>query len=189
MQVIFCTGYHREIPFTVNKQEFSFPDTPLYKYTFNPKYRNMAFALFMKTVGPQFPVAWLQSRWVAKLFAGQLSLPSAEAMLKSSKAQTRHHGIGGLDPFDTCDLFMSAIGMPRPSGWKLFGMLFTAPLSLIKYLSGPRWQYWVPLDELAPPVKHYPSSSMEVVAGKMTVPIKVKAAQFKAEILKAANAA
>uniref|UniRef100_A0A061QU23 Flavin-containing monooxygenase n=1 Tax=Tetraselmis sp. GSL018 TaxID=582737 RepID=A0A061QU23_9CHLO len=169
--VIFATGYHREIPFTVNKTEFSFPDTPLYKYTFNPSYKNMAFALFMKTVGPQFPVCWFQSRWVAQVFSGQRKLPPAEAMLKSSKAQTRHHGIGGLDPFDTCDLFMDAIGYPRPSNWQLFGMMFTRPTFVIKYLFSPRWALWVPAEKLCPPISKYPKSSMERVGGKMTVPI------------------
>ena len=168
MQVIFCTGYHREVPFTINGKEFSFPDTPLLDWTFNPSYRNMAFSLFMKTVGPQFPLAWMQARWVALVLSGQKELPPAADMLKNSQLLSKHHGIGGLDPFDTCDKFMMNIGFPRPTNFQLLCSAFTRPTWLWNYLMGPRWRIWVPMDSLCPPINKFPGTSMQQVGSKMT---------------------
>ncbi len=131
----------------------------------------MAFSLFMKTVGPQFPVAWMQARWVALVLSGQKELPSAEYMSKNSQSLSQHHGIGGLDPFDTCDRFMAQAGFPRPSNFQLLCSLFTRPTWVWNYLMGARWRIWVPMDTLCPPIKKYPGCSMQQVGNKVTTPI------------------
>ena len=131
----------------------------------------MAFSLFMKTVGPQFPVAWMQARWVALVMSGQKNLPSQEFMANNSKVLSKHHGIGGLDPFDTCDLFMKQVGFPRPTNFQLISKAFTSPTWVWNYLMGPRWRIWVPMDTLCPPIKKFPGSSMQQVGNKVTTPI------------------
>jgi len=165
--VVYSTGYHREIPFTINKKEFEFPDTPLFHYTFNPEYRNFAFSLYFKPVGPSFSACWLQARWIALVLSKKLALPPADVMLKNSKAQTRHHGVGGLDPFNTFDEFMEQVNLARPTTKQLFAKFFYKPLWVIDYLRKPRWNLWVPVESLCPPIPEYPKSSLVPVGDKM----------------------
>merc|ERR1711879_157665 len=178
--VVFATGYHREVPFTINGKEFSFPDTPLYHYTFNPSYRNVAFSVFFKPTGPSFGQAWLQGRWLSQVFAGELSLPSAEVMLKQSKAQSKHHGVGGLDPFNLFDEFMEQLELPRPTGFQLMMRSLYQPFWVYRYLMAPRWNLWIPVSKLAPGVQEYAPSSQERVGDRYAKPIGAAAPAMKA---------
>merc|ERR1712078_369788 len=184
--VVFATGYHREIPFTINKKTFEFPDNPLFHYTFNPNYRNMAFSVFFKPTGPSFGQAWLQGRWLAQVFAKELTLPAADKMLKESKCQSRHHGIGGLDPFNLFDEFMEQLGLGRPTLMKLAGYCLYKPFWTYRYMMAPRWQIWVPLEKLCPPIKGMPTSSQQIVSDKKHQPIGAWAPQAASKAAAAA---
>lgn len=91
--MIFATGYHRELPFTVNGAEFRFPEQPLYKYTFSPSYRGLGFCLYMHSVG-SFQVAWMQSRWIVSSLLGKIPLPPQDAMKEQATALSAHQGKG-----------------------------------------------------------------------------------------------
>eukprot|EP00191_Tetraselmis_sp_GSL018_P022601 CAMPEP_0177621976 /NCGR_PEP_ID=MMETSP0419_2-20121207/27958_1 /TAXON_ID=582737 /ORGANISM="Tetraselmis sp., Strain GSL018" /LENGTH=177 /DNA_ID=CAMNT_0019122101 /DNA_START=538 /DNA_END=1068 /DNA_ORIENTATION=+ len=114
-KIVFATGYHRELPFTVNGSRFNFPEQPLYRYTFSPRHRNLAFCLFMHSVG-SFQVAWMQAKWISSVMVGRCSLPPRQEMEASSRALSVHQGKDGLDPFDTQDMFASGAPAARREG-------------------------------------------------------------------------
>lgn len=98
-QVIFATGYHREIPFTINGEAFSFPKTPLYKYTFSTKYKGFGFLLFMHPVGPSFQCGWIQSKYISRVLSGKTELPDRHIMEQQSIPLDAHQGKGGHGSF------------------------------------------------------------------------------------------
>lgn len=79
--VVLATGYAPAFPFLPP----GVPDAidgalALYRLVFPPGVADLAFVGMTRVSGPVFPVAELQARWVAAVFAGRASLPSAGAM-------------------------------------------------------------------------------------------------------------
>ena len=79
--IVLATGYAAEFPFLPPGVPAVFEDAlALYRLVFPPGVAGLAFVGMTRVSGPVFPVAELQARWVAAVFAGQASLPSAGAM-------------------------------------------------------------------------------------------------------------
>ncbi|XP_050040208.2 flavin-containing monooxygenase 5-like [Dermacentor andersoni] len=83
--VVLATGYEIKFPF-LSKNMVSVVDNHvhLYKYVFPPQLKHPSLAVIglIQTLGPIFPAAEMQSRWMAKLLSEKRSLPSEEAMLE-----------------------------------------------------------------------------------------------------------
>lgn len=79
--IVLATGYAPEFPFLP-------PGVParidralaLYRLVFPPGIARLAFVGMTRVSGPVFPVAELQARWVAAVFAERASLPAPERM-------------------------------------------------------------------------------------------------------------
>ena len=79
--VVLATGYSVAFPFLP-------PGIPerlegalaLYRMVFPPGVADLAFVGMTRVAGPVFPVAELQARWVAAVFAQRVTLPPAEFM-------------------------------------------------------------------------------------------------------------
>ena len=92
-QIVFATGYHRELPFTVNGKEFRFPEQPLFKYTFSPGHQQLGFCLYMHSIG-SFQVSWMQAKWIVSVLAGKVALPPQKVMHDKAVALEEHQGKG-----------------------------------------------------------------------------------------------
>lgn len=62
----------------------------LYKMVFDPNHPTLAFIGMAQPVGPLMPISELQSRWVARLFAGKQRLPSKSVMYKDIQAYQKN---------------------------------------------------------------------------------------------------
>jgi cation diffusion facilitator CzcD-associated flavoprotein CzcO len=79
--IVLATGYAAEFPFLPPGVPAVFQGAlALYRLVFPPGVAGLAFVGMTRVSGPVFPVAELQARWVAAVFAGQAALPSAGAM-------------------------------------------------------------------------------------------------------------
>ncbi|WVZ57588.1 hypothetical protein U9M48_007954 [Paspalum notatum var. saurae] len=81
--ILYCTGYHYYFPF-LNLDGFTVDENrvgPLYKHVFPPKYApNLSFVgLPSKTI--IFKSLELESKWVAAVLSGRVTLPSEEDMM------------------------------------------------------------------------------------------------------------
>ena len=79
--VVLATGYTHAFPFL----PLGIPATvhgalALYRLVFPPGVDRLAFVGMTRVSGPVFPIAELQARWVAAVFAGRVSLPPADVM-------------------------------------------------------------------------------------------------------------
>ncbi|XP_075545127.1 flavin-containing monooxygenase 5-like isoform X2 [Dermacentor variabilis] len=83
--VVLATGYQIKFPF-LSKDMVSEVDNHvhLYKYVFPPQLKHPSLAVIglIQPLGPIFPAAEMQSRWVAHMLFEKRSLPSEEAMLE-----------------------------------------------------------------------------------------------------------
>ena len=174
--VIMCTGYKTVLPFLENREINNNRD--LYKHVFMPDDPTIAFVGFARpNIGALPPVAEMQSRWVAKVFAGELSLPSAEEMKKVMQSDTefitklksgyakRNAVSSGIDYQPYLDLIAGYVGC-RPNLWKLlakpkifFGVLF-GPFASYQYrLNGDSVRYDV-AEEVVSNLPPYPTERL-----------------------------
>ena len=133
--IICCTGYTLRFPFLDETVVKPAGDTiALYQHVFHPDVPNLAFIGLCIVAGPLFPVAELQARWVARVFAGALSLPSRAARHRSIQAQQRAALRRGAHPLRVQLLdYMDALA--RPVGVK--PQLLREPGLLVPLLAGP----------------------------------------------------
>ena len=98
--VIVCaTGYAVEFPFLS-------PDVPgtvegalaLYRLVWPPEVGGLAFVAMCRVHGPVFPIAELQARWVAAVFAGRASLPGPGEMRAEIASRVARARASGGDP-------------------------------------------------------------------------------------------
>ena len=79
--IVCCTGYTLRFPFLpeglVHVKENR---VDLYKHVFHPDLPTLAFVGLCTVAGSHLPVAEMQGRWVARMLAGRMSLPSQEEM-------------------------------------------------------------------------------------------------------------
>ncbi|KAM0824248.1 hypothetical protein ACQ4PT_070334 [Festuca glaucescens] len=84
--ILFCTGYRYHFPF-LDLDELTVDEDnsvgPLYKHVFPPKYApNLSFVgLPSKGDTTIFQLFELESKWVARVLSGRVTLPSEEGML------------------------------------------------------------------------------------------------------------
>jgi dimethylaniline monooxygenase (N-oxide forming) len=88
--IVLATGYTHAFPFL----PAGIPATldgalALYRLVFPPGVPELAFVGMTRVSGPVFPVAELQARWVAAIFAGRARLPSVDAMRDEIETRIR----------------------------------------------------------------------------------------------------
>ncbi|KAH6934858.1 hypothetical protein HPB50_001542 [Hyalomma asiaticum] len=129
--VILATGYQIKFPF-LPKDVVSVVDNQvqLYKYVFPPhlQHPNLAVIDLVQAVGATFPIAEMQSRWVAELLPNKRSLPSKEAMfedIRKKRESMRRRYVASprhtiqVDWINYMDELASQIGA-RPNIFKYF---------------------------------------------------------------------
>jgi dimethylaniline monooxygenase (N-oxide forming) len=78
--ILYCTGYQLSLPYLqAGLVEVSDNRPLLYKHVFAPGHPGLAFVGYFQTTGPIPPLAEMQARWVARVWAGRAALPPAEA--------------------------------------------------------------------------------------------------------------
>lgn len=88
--VVLATGYTCKFPY-IDEDLFD-PEgnrCELYKYVFPPhlKHPSLCFIGLAQPVGPLFPISESQARWYVQCLAGNVRLPSEEAMMKDVRAK------------------------------------------------------------------------------------------------------
>jgi dimethylaniline monooxygenase (N-oxide forming) len=79
--IIYCTGYELRFPFlSESLLSVEHNRVELYKYVFHPDLPTLAFVGICTVLGSHIPVAEMQARWVARVLAGRLPLPSQQQM-------------------------------------------------------------------------------------------------------------
>ncbi|KAJ3156111.1 Cyclopentanone 1,2-monooxygenase (CPMO) [Geranomyces michiganensis] len=84
--VIYCTGYRIEHPFLDNalavlgQERADSNRVRLYKNVFPVRHRGIAFVGLVQPIGAVMPVSEMQARWVARVFSGTSTLPTASEM-------------------------------------------------------------------------------------------------------------
>ncbi|WKY09932.1 hypothetical protein Q1695_002356 [Nippostrongylus brasiliensis] len=81
--LITCTGYTFGFPYLDKKIiNIEHHEVPLYKFVFPPNNPNLAVIGMIQPIGSIVPISEMQTRWVTKVFLGELELPT--------KAEMRH---------------------------------------------------------------------------------------------------
>jgi len=142
--VIFGTGYDLDLPFLsedirrtldVDKRHID-----LHEFTFHPDLPGLAFVAIHPQIGPYFPSAELQARWIAYVWSGARPGPSREEM-EAGLARYRARRGGSQE----VPLHLAAIRVARGAGvepdvdrWpELARALLFGPLSAVSFrLSG-----------------------------------------------------
>ena len=89
--VICCTGYELRFPFLPDALlEIKHNGVELYKHVFHPDIPTLAFIGLCNVAGATFPVVEMQGRWVARVLAGSIHLPSREEMHAAIKRYRSH---------------------------------------------------------------------------------------------------
>lgn len=140
--IVCGTGYAAEFPFLPTGLPGRLDDAlALYRLVFPPDADRIAFVGLTRVNGPVFPVAELQARWVAAVFAGRARLPAAEAMRAEVASRVAAARRRGTDPMrvellDYLDEIAARIGA-RPSLVRHLGLL-VAPVRAADYPAGDR---------------------------------------------------
>lgn len=144
--IVFATGYTFSFPFLeeslvqVGKNHM----ISLYRYIFPPQLEKptLAFIAFIQPLGPIFPTAELQARWVTRVFKGLCALPSESTMMADIiKRNERRIDLFGDSPsqilqsnyIDYLDELAGEIGA-KPD---ILGLLCTDPRLALKLYFGP----------------------------------------------------
>ncbi|CAI4223297.1 unnamed protein product [Auanema sp. JU1783] len=79
--LIQCTGYSFGFPFLPeNVVSIENHKVQLYKFVFPPEHNDIAIIGLIQPIGSVAPIAEIQSRWVSRVFSGNVALPSKEEM-------------------------------------------------------------------------------------------------------------
>ena len=138
--IVCGTGYAAEFPFLPAGLPAQVGGAlALYRLVFPPAVDRIAFVGLARVNGPVFPVAEMQARWVAAVFAGRARLPAAAVMHAEIKARVVAARRQGTDPMrvellDYLDLIAARIGV-RPSLIRHPGLL-VAPVRSADYRAG-----------------------------------------------------
>jgi dimethylaniline monooxygenase (N-oxide forming) len=96
--IVLATGYAHAFPFLPTGIPATLDGAlALYRLVFPPGVPSLAFVGMTRVSGPVFPVAELQARWVAAVFAGRAPLPSADAMRDEIETRIRRARAMGDD--------------------------------------------------------------------------------------------
>ena len=89
--VICCTGYALRFLFLSDALlEIKQNGVELYKHVFHPDFPTLAFIGLCNVAGSTFPVVEIQGRWVARVLAGSMHLPSREEMHVATERYRSH---------------------------------------------------------------------------------------------------
>lgn len=140
--VVFATGYKPDVPFVSDALPRDGHSFPLYKMIFPPKNPHIAFLGFVDGNASLLQAFEMQARYVARVFSGKLTLPSAEAMtaeiaatqaaMKKFYVPSPRHALM-IDKISYVDDLARVIGA-RPNYWRLF---FTDPKLYWTLMLGP----------------------------------------------------
>ena len=135
--IVLATGYTHAFPFLPAGIPATFDGAlALYRLVFPPGVPRLAFVGLTRVSGPVFPVAELQARWVAAVFAGRAALPSTDAMRAEIGTRIgRARAIGDdqmrVELLPYLDDIASRIGA-RPALWR-HPHLLVSPVSARDY--------------------------------------------------------
>jgi len=89
--VVFATGYDMRFPFLGDLVQTQRNKVELYMRLFPPQLKHPTLAIIglIQPIGPIFPVAEIQLRWVAKLLKGECHLPDLPERLNEIQAFTQ----------------------------------------------------------------------------------------------------
>lgn len=145
--LVYCTGYSLQFPFfdpalvPVEGQNV----IRLYKQVFHPQFDNLAFLAMNFVAGSVFPLAEIQARWAARVFAGQVELPHPDSRAQVVDQFFAGRAQLGVDPMslllsEYVEDIAGILGV-RPQVYKhpaLFFKLLFGPLLAAHYrLDGP----------------------------------------------------
>ncbi|KAH9514067.1 Cyclopentanone 1,2-monooxygenase (CPMO) [Bulinus truncatus] len=147
--VVFATGYKVEYPF-IDKDVVQVRQNKvdLYKYMWLPELtkQTIAFLAVCQPLGAMFPIAEMQSRLAARVFKGEVKLPSSKNMMKDIRAKenanrcryvdSQRHTIQ-VDWLPYMDELATLVGC-KPN---LFKLLLTDPCLYWRVLTGPGVPY------------------------------------------------
>nr|QWJ73361.1 aliphatic glucosinolate S-oxygenase 2-1 [Isatis tinctoria] len=83
--IVYCTGYNYKFPFLETNGYMSIDDNrfePLYKHVFPPALAPGLSFVGLPGMGIQFVMFEIQSKWVASVLSGRVTLPSPEKMME-----------------------------------------------------------------------------------------------------------
>ena len=120
--IVMCTGYTTALPMleqsVLTALEFDPDDrlqpTLLHRQVFHPALPGLAFVGHYR--GPYFPVMELQSRWIAGILAGEIALPSEQAMHEGIEDERRIRTARPRPQFPHGDFVGLADGLAREVG-------------------------------------------------------------------------
>ncbi|KAK4795229.1 hypothetical protein SAY86_013223 [Trapa natans] len=85
--ILHCTGYKYHFPFLEKDLMVSVDDNrvgPLYKHVFPPILAPWLSFIGLPSKGVPFPLSEIQSKWVAGVLSGRISLPSVKEMMEDA---------------------------------------------------------------------------------------------------------
>ena len=144
--IVACTGYTLAFPFLdASIAQVRAHALELYRHVFHADVPGLAFVGLCSVAGPQFPVAELQARWIARVFSGRRSLPTVAQML--AEIQERKAGPSRLSPYPMRVQLLDYLDevsrqfCARPRMWRHVGLapplLAGPPLAAQYRLDGP----------------------------------------------------
>jgi dimethylaniline monooxygenase (N-oxide forming) len=117
--VIMATGYVIDLSFLPSElqEKVLFTNTlsgkqdlALYKLMLTPQVENLAFAGLIYNVGPHFPMAEMQARYIAAIFSGKIPRPSKEKLEATIEQSKIHRCSCPLNNSDFYPIFCDSIG-------------------------------------------------------------------------------
>jgi dimethylaniline monooxygenase (N-oxide forming) len=117
--VIMATGYDIDLAFLPSevREKVLFTNTitgkqdlALYKFMLTPQFENLAFCGVIYIVGPHFPTAEMQARYIAAIFSGKMPRPSKEQLEASIEQSKLHRSSCPLNAFDVYPVFCDSVG-------------------------------------------------------------------------------
>ncbi|KAK4751753.1 hypothetical protein SAY87_020551 [Trapa incisa] len=141
--ILHCTGYKYHFPFLDMDEVVSVDDNrvgPLYKHVFSPILAPWLSFIGLLSKVVSFPLFQLQSKWVAGVLSGRISLPSVKEMmedvdnfyaqLEAAGVPKRHTHTMLTSMFEYNDWLADQCGLPGMEEWEKM-MLFAWYESLI----------------------------------------------------------
>jgi len=153
--VIWATGFKRDctgLGCNVGREGDESKRITLWRSVFHPDLPGFACCLQTHPYGSHWAVADMEARWIAGAFAGRFALPPAEQMAREAATVSEHQSKDTC--LDTMEVAAIArdMGLPRPSGFRLMGLLLVKPVRTIRWLRLPKTTRRVTVDECAGPI-------------------------------------
>uniref|UniRef100_A0A7S0EW92 Flavin-containing monooxygenase n=1 Tax=Hanusia phi TaxID=3032 RepID=A0A7S0EW92_9CRYP len=130
--IIYCTGYRYHFPFLRSPGVVDVDDNaiyPLFKHMLPPSMPSIAFIGIPAKIVP-FPQFEIQARFAAKVWAGDVQLPSEQEMLEEVRAEwkrkqelgvpQKYFHVQGGDQFEYNDELLSLCGADPLPEWRIY---------------------------------------------------------------------